>query len=58
MFAVDREDIPTAWDPTVDVVKLRSELIAAIIHHMSVEVLEALFGEIHRQRQHAFWDGL
>jgi hypothetical protein len=57
MFAIDRRDIPAAWESPIDVVKLRSELIAAIIRYMSAEVLEALFGEIHHQRQRAFWDG-
>jgi len=57
MFAVDRHDIPAAWEPTIDVIKLRAELLAAIVRHMSVEVLEVLFGEIHSQRQRAFWDG-
>jgi hypothetical protein len=57
MFAVDRQDVPAAWDATIDVIKLRAELIATIIRRMSTEVLEALFSEIHAQRQSAFWDG-
>lgn len=57
MFAVDRQDIPAAWESTIDIIKLHGELIAAIVRHMSVTVLEAMFGEIHVQRQHAFWDG-
>ena len=57
MFAVDREDVPAAWDAKIDVTKLRAELVATIISRMSVGVLEALFQEISSQRQHAFWDG-
>jgi hypothetical protein len=57
MFAVDRQDVPAAWDAAIDVIKLREELIATIVRRMSAEVLEALFGEIHSQRQSAFWDG-
>jgi hypothetical protein len=57
MFAVDRHDLPAAWDKPIDVIKLRAELIAAILQHMSAEVLGAIFGEIHSQRQRAFWDG-
>lgn len=57
MFRVDRRDVPAAWDETIDVIKLRAELLAAIVRHMSTEVLEILFGEIHSQRQHAFMDG-
>ena len=57
MFAVDRQDVPAAWDTPIDIVKLRAELIATVMRQMSTEVLEALFSEIHSQRQHAFWDG-
>jgi hypothetical protein len=57
LFAIDRRDIPAAWDKPIDVVKLRAELIAAIVRHMSVEVLEDLFREIHSQRQTAFRNG-
>lgn len=57
MFAVDRKDIPAAWEPVIDVLKLRGELLVAIVRHMSVEVLEAMFGEIHTQRRHSFWEG-
>ena len=57
MFAVERHDIPAAWDEPIDVIKLRAELIAAIVRCMSTEVLEALLGEIHSQRRYAFRDG-
>jgi hypothetical protein len=57
MFAVDREDVPAAWDAKIDVAKLHTELVATIIRRMSVGVLNALFREISDQRQHAFWDG-
>jgi hypothetical protein len=57
LFAIDRRDIPAAWDKPIDVVKLRAELIAAIVRHMSVEILEDLFREIHSQRQTAFRNG-
>ena len=57
MFAVDRRDIPSAWASPIDVIKLRAELLAAIVRHMSVEVLESLFGEIHTQRRHSYWEG-
>jgi hypothetical protein len=56
-FAVDSQDIPTAWDEPIDVLKLREELVAAIIRHMSPDVLEALFGEIYSQRQRAYSEG-
>ena len=57
MFAVDRQDVPAAWETPIDTVKLRAELLAAIVRHMSIEVLEELFREIHSQRQRAFWNG-
>jgi hypothetical protein len=57
LFAIDRQDIPAAWGKPIDVLKLRAELIAAIVRHMSIEVLEDLFREIHAQRQTAFRDG-
>lgn len=56
-FAIDRQDVPAAWDATIDVIKLREEFIAAIVRRMSTEVLEALFGEIHVQRQNSFRNG-
>ena len=56
-FTVDRLDVPAAWDEPIDVLKLREELLAAIVRRMSTEVLEALFGVIHSQRQSAFRDG-
>ena len=57
MFAVDRQDVPAAWDETIDVIKLRAELITTIVRRMSTEVLEALFGETISLRQSAFFDG-
>lgn len=58
-FVVDRQDVPAAWSGSepIDVIKLREELIATVVRHMSPEVLEALFGEIHTQRQRAFCEG-
>lgn len=58
MFVVDRRDVPTAWGKEIDVVQLRSELLATLVRQMSIEVLEELFREIHEQRQRAFWDGV
>lgn len=57
IFAVDRQDVPAAWEATIDVKKLHEELIAAIVRRMSPELLEALFGEIREQRGRAFRDG-
>ena len=57
LFAVDRQDIPSAWSASIDVVQLRSELLAAIVRRMSIRVLEELLSEIHLQRQRALWDG-
>jgi hypothetical protein len=56
-FDVDREDIPAAWDTPIDVIKLRTELVAAVVRRMSEKVLEELLREVHLQRQSAFWDG-
>lgn len=57
VFAIDRQDVPAAWAPTIDIIKLREELITTIVRRMSTEVLEELFGEIHAQRQCAFRQG-
>ena len=56
-FAVDRQDVPAAWDKKIDVVQLRAELLAAIVRRMSAEVVESLLQVIHYQRQRAFWEG-
>lgn len=57
MFAVDRQDIPAAWETPIDPVKLRGELLATIVRNMSAEVIEELFREFHSQRQNAFRSG-
>ena len=56
-FVVDRDDVPAAWEPTIDVPTLRAQLIPAIVRRMSVEILEELFREIRSQRQRAHWEG-
>ena len=56
-FGVDRTDIPAAWDDPIDVVKLREQLVAAVVRKMSATVLEELFREFHLQHQRAFRDG-
>jgi hypothetical protein len=58
MFVVDRRDIPAAWEKPIDAIQLRSELLAAIVSHISNRVVEELFQEIHRSRAHAFHDGV
>jgi len=57
LFAVDREDVPAAWDAKIDVSKVRGEIVTTIVRRMSEQVLEELFREIYSQRQSAFWDG-
>ena len=57
MFAIDREDVPSAWESPIDVVKIRSEVVAAIGKNMSTTVLKELIAAIREQRQRAYWQG-
>jgi hypothetical protein len=57
MFAVDRADVPSAWDDVVDVVKVEAELKAAVLQRLSLEAITDLFRAISSQRQSAFSQG-
>jgi hypothetical protein len=56
-FAIDRVDVPSAYEETIDVVKLRAEVVAALGKHMSAEVLTELVRAFRQQRQRAYWEG-
>lgn len=57
MFAIDRCDVPSAWESPIDVAKLRAEVVSALGKHMSMTVLKELIREIRVQRQRAYSDG-
>lgn len=56
-FGVDRIDIPAAWEEPIDGVKLRAQLVTAIVSRMSATILEELFKEFRWQQQRAHHNG-
>ena len=57
-FAVDRDDVPSAWAQTIDVVTLRTELIATVLRKMSPEILEEILRELSQEIRHQYQAGL
>lgn len=57
MFAIDRCDVPAAWESPIDIAKLRAEVVIALGKHMSMTVLKDLIRAIGDQRQRAYRDG-
>jgi len=57
MFAIDRQDVPAAWEKPIDVERLRKEVVAAIGKRMSMTVLKELISAIGEQRRHAYREG-
>ena len=56
-FSVDREDVPAAWAEPIDAAAVRAQLLAAVVRHMTVDVLGQLIGALQFQRDRVFRDG-